>query len=418
MSDSEDNNEISLPDDADSKIDELLAALRESEAEMTGKSQSASEDAVESAEEVASEEQDEDFLTEEEGDFVDLDAEQLDNSADKLLLDEGQFVEEEGISGLEAEEEFDSGPDFADELNTNAAEQDAMEATELARARLDELEQKLAAVESTPLHVPAPAVSSKKGVSGGFSALLALLALVLSGAALWYTYTSTPAEQAMPVAANSADAELQSLKRDLAAMRERLSVVEKQAEQGGEEAVVMLDRMQTVLTRLERKIIASAAATSSGTATAMPGTVAPGEGVKQSMPEPEAGDAHTQKDVETDAEVVNPDSSVAALANQRQTSGESAADSQSSDKVFVKGWAVNLRSYYHRADADRLMQRYQQAGIDAQVREIPKGDATWHRVRVMGFKSKQEANAFIEGLTIEQGRDIAWPSYYQGYIDG
>jgi hypothetical protein len=85
--------------------------------------------------------------------------------------------------------------------------------------------------------------------------------------------------------------------------------------------------------------------------------------------------------------------------------------------IYIKGWSVNLGSYYHRSDAQQQMQRYQEAGINAEIRKIPKGNTTWHRLRVMGFSSKKEANAFIGGLTIEQGRETAWPSRYQGYVD-
>jgi cell division septation protein DedD len=90
----------------------------------------------------------------------------------------------------------------------------------------------------------------------------------------------------------------------------------------------------------------------------------------------------------------------------------------SKGKVFIKGWAVNLRSYFYRADAERLLRSYQRQGIDAEIREIPKGNATWYRVRVMGFASKGAAESFIEQLTPEQGQEGAWPSYYEGFVGG
>ncbi len=410
MSKNQDSGEVLPPDDADRKIEELMAALRESEQEMMGGATAKGE-----AEEPAAEEEFEpeaEFLSDEESDYVDLDADLLDNSADKLELDEGDATEEQLIeemaAGIEspAEDELETEEVLVAQqsLDSSVEELVAQEVDELTHTRLDELERKLAAVQAAPIRVSAPAYGRSDTIPGWISATLALLALVLSATALWFNYnTAAPEQSAATTTSSKAERELRSLKVDMAALRERLNTVEKQAEQGGEEAVAMLERMRVILARMEKKL----------------STVTEGAEVEVMNPAavqtaaPQATTVAEAKPVKSEAKaaVKRSESAVAKPG----TANKPAPAKQG--KVFVKGWAVNLRSFYHRIDAERLMQRYQKAGIDAEIREIPKGNTTWYRVRVMGFDSKKAATAFIEGLSAEQGRELAWPSYYQGYVD-
>lgn len=392
--------EALLPDDAEQRIGELLEALRESEERMMeGQPREAEEEAPAESEPespavaASSEELIEDFLSDEESDFVDLDAEMLDNSADMLELDERDSAEEM----------------LLDEIN--AAKPDKFETEEEVAVVLRE-ESPLIGQHAAPLTVPAPARPSD-AMPQWLTPTLAVIAVALSGSALWFTLNA-PAPETAPavttVASGDAQA-LEGLKVDLAALRERLSVVEGETADG-KEAVVVLERVQTIVTRMEQTLLnrpVSIAAAKATPAVVSPAAVvtSPQTIVPQPAPEPEL-----ERKAELSAYVPT-DEAVAVSFVPATPSVTTPAN-----KVYVKGWAVNLRSYYHKADAERLMQHYQQAGIDAELREVPKGDATWHRVRVMGFGSKKEANAFINGLTEEQGRDTAWPSRYQGYIDG
>jgi len=394
MSENHESDETLLPDDADRKIEELMASLRESERELLGNPAPEEEPQQEETEEEGGDFE-EDFLTDEESDFVDLDAEQLDNSTDKLELDESDVLEEELLQSLTAavEPPAEEPADKEEELDSSAAEQRAMAANELARARLDELEQKLAEVEALPLQVTAPVGRVSDTFPGWIAAALALLAVVLSGGALWMSYNTPSVPASAAVAGGSVEMELQGLKVDLAGLRERISSVEEQATQGNAEALTMLDRMQAVLARVETGLLNREPAAETPPA--------------QGSAQPAAGDLAPQPVAKTSPPTVAAKPEASAVPEKEASDG----------KVFVKGWAVNLRSYYHRVDAERLMQRYRKEGIDAEIREIPKGQVIWYRVRVMGFGSKQEANAFIEGLSEEQGRELAWPSYYQGYVE-
>ena len=389
------SDDTQLPDDAEQKINELLSALHESETEMVGDSEAEEAGLADEMEAVAAEE----TIPDEEGDYVDLDAELLDNSADMLQLDEQDSLEAQLQVELAAAE-----PPLTKRPMDNLSSQDL-----LAAARQKELEQEMLREKVAPLHVPTP-VRARENPFSRITPLFAVLAMVLSAAALWFALNVSPAPATMVAPVDGGErAALAGLKGELAALHERLSAVEKQADDG-KEAVVMLERMQGILARMEQKILtrnlegefeAPAEVTVSASSVV-------GKSAAQNVVSPKSGAV-------VESEQAQPIAVTRKASRATETGGDSSSDAS---KVFIKGWAVNLRSYYHKLDAERLQQRYQDDGIDAEIREIPKGSATWYRVRVMGFASKKKAEAFIEGLTIEQGRDMAWPSYYEGYVEG
>ncbi|MDH5786533.1 MAG: SPOR domain-containing protein [Chromatiales bacterium] len=433
MSENRDGDEPLLPDDADRKIEELMAALREEEQGGDDSAGPASDDGHEF-------DIDEEFLSEGEGDFVDLEAEQLDHSADKLVLDESDHVEDELLEKLTAsvtpsEEELKAQKARETREREVAARQMA-EANALARARLDELEEKLAAVEAKPL----PTLNNGQrqgGFPGWLSAFLALVAVTVSGAALWFNLNS-PLQTTPPVATVSpvkGAEDLQGLRSDLASLRKRLAEVEKQAEMGSDEAVATMNRMQAMLNRIENRIIES-----SNIAQSLVPVVAEANARPQSSPavaesqksaairqpvvaqaKPVAQPTAGVTPAKPAKQVVKPDASrvkpAPGVTPVKPKAAKPVAALPIEGKVFIEGWAVNLRSFYRRADAEILTRIYQEEGIDAQIREVPKGKATWYRVRVMGFEDKGAAEAFIKGLSEEQGRDMAWPSHYAGYVD-
>ncbi len=388
MSEKRDTEASLLPDDAEKKITELLEALRESEEQMM--EGTPAEDAATSNPESELEPGNamadsgaEDFLSDEESDYVDLDAELLDNSTDMLQLDEDDSIEEP------LPEEMDE-PMSADESSV-----DPFRAAYFNQPQLSEQ-------QADSLVVPRPA-RPRDALPVWFSPMLAFIALIVSGVALWITL-NTPAPATVSSAAPGDERALESLKVDVASLRERLSAVEAQADEG-KEAVLVLERVQQLLARMETNNIDSELSAEAEPVAELPAMVV-------AKPMPMAPKPVPEKVEKPEVVVTAPIGGAVAAS---QESGNKPVSAPG--KVYIQGWAVNLRSYYYKVDAERLLRRYAKAGIAAEIREIPKGSATWYRVRVKGFASKKEADAFIEGLTDEQGRALAWPSYYQGYVD-
>jgi cell division protein FtsN len=410
MSEFHDAEALLLPDDAEQKINELLEALHTSgELMMEGSvaghgyapelALSGDGEPLLHAEPatgaVAGDGSDTaDFPAGEEGDFVDLEAEQLDNSTDLLQLDETDPCEE-----LQEPDE----PQRLQEQPLPEASSDNKEPLSAAEAqqRLDNdaLGQLFRA--PGPDAVPVTVTAPQRPVDT-FPSWLSpgLLALLLSVAALWFSL-AMPTSAAVPHVDSGDRMALEGIKVDLAALRERLNAVEQRAA-AGEEAVALLERVQLGINRVEQQLL-----TRNPSADASSAPVIEAVAVEASPAAPIVSVA-SQPPAPMDAN----DSSAEAVAT------VPVADDTLEEKTFIKGWAVNLRSYYHQPDAERLMRSYRQAGIAAEIREIRKGVALWYRVRVKGFGSKQEANAFIAGLADKQEREMAWPSYYEGYVKG
>lgn len=429
MSGNKEKDKTQHSEDADRRLEALMEDLRRSEQEILGLTPP--EEETESEEEFDPEA---DFLSDEESDYVDLDAELLDNTADKLKLDVDDILvdeesqeatqpaeESEALQEESLEEELESSMDetVAEEETTAAEssiepqqeEEEAesvvelhplSEAEALVQGRLDGLEVRVATLESTPLQVSTPSARGGAGGLGRLAGLLSVLALPLSGAALWFAFSSSSDRGGEMVAAE----ELQGIQSEIAALRNRLAKAEQQVSLGNEEARATLQEIQAIVAAMDDKL-----ATAKELVPDAEQTISGGEGVAGT--ETGAGKSQSPSEVEqSSAGEAAPKTVVAPPPPARK-----AKEGDTTGKVFVKGWAVNLQSFYRREDAETLIKSYHKAGIDAEIREIPKGDSTWYRVRVMGFKSQKEAERFIQTLTVGQGRDEAWPSYYQGYID-
>jgi hypothetical protein len=386
-----------LLDDTELDIRELLGALHESKDRMI-----AGITAQGVAPKVADWEDDEladasdieDFTGDEAGDFIGLDAGELPNSADLLQLnDEGSLMQPLFEEPGDAEQTSAATEEHEDVYDTISG--------------FTELEQQL--LDPAPLVVPAP-VHAGDVLPGWLSPMMVVSALLLSGVALWFALNGQAAV-AMPVAASGKMNALDRMQVEFASIRERLSAVEKRVLTGdGEvpetETVIRMepphpDQQPPVETlQAQPPVDAEAVEGVSKMALGQPVVQA---ATTATMPEFHAMDASVAV-ASGEAVVVPP------VADR----GEMAPEG----KIFVTGWAVNLRSYYHKADAQRLMRDYQQTGIAAELREITSKGVLWHRVRVVGFASENEANAFIAKLTREQGREMAWASYYQGYVAG
>lgn len=376
MSKRDNSDEMQLPDDAEQRINEMLDALGEGEASV-GRGTSADEGWP---------------ADDAQSDFVDLDAELLDNSADVLELDEEDSLEERLLEEMKA-----GAQSFHEEVAPAEAPpipraHQRFDSESMA-ARFRELEQELMRRQAASLRVPPPATRARDTLPAWLTPLLVLIALVMSGGALWLTLNG-PLPPTTP-SVELTGGGLAGMKAELGALRERLAAVEQQAEEG-KEAVAILERMQQIVDRMEQKLLSRGDATE-GVVAASGEAAVPGE-------------TTAEPDSASDVATVG-----AATIPEEEAPKEAAAPGT---KTFIKGWAVNLGSYYYKADAARVLKRYLKAGIAAEIREIPKGSATWYRIRVKGFESKQAAQAFIDGLTIEQGREEAWPSYYEGYVEG
>jgi hypothetical protein len=410
MSEIHENDELLLPDDAEQRIQELLEELRESEEQMqSGSKVSGTTDSEtppepeEAQADVVADETD-DFLSSDEADFVDLDAEQLDNTSDVLHLNEQDDLL---MDELQSEPETDTAT-MVEERPMPRAHQ-RFDSESMA-SRFMELEQELMRRQAASLRIPPPASRARDSLPAWITPLLAFAALMMSGGALWFTH-SAPASIAAVTDTHQGEV-LQEIKGDLAALRERLSAVEKRAETGSE-AILLLERMQGAVTRMEQKILTGDI--QGNVASVAPSDAVPTVGVAV-VP---AVEKAVFPAVTTPAvpETTADEDAVSSVEQGDAPRTMSVEASTPSGKTFIKGWAVNLGSYYYRVDAEHLMQSYLQQGIAAEIREIPKGNTTWYRVRVMGFHSKKEAEAFITGLSSEQGRDEAWPSRYAGFVE-
>lgn len=420
MSKNHDTDETLLPDDAEQKISELLAAIQESENQANGVAAEppAEEPAAEST--VAGDDypdEIEPFDTDGE-DFVDLDAAMLDNSSDVLQLDEHDSLEEQLMEEHQQEEQEHHEQEVIEESldamlepekEVVVEEHEPLDFDTTIADRFKEQENLFAEPQPTQ-QVAQPPVYESSGISVWLTPLLAGLALLVSAFALWSSLSSSESGSTL---AQGDGASLSELKVELATLGERMAEVEQRAE-AGDEVVQLLDKMQATIVRMEQRLLGldrtgevvppvmtPLAAEKNAIA---PTPIAVEEPTVASMPQSDAQEEPVESITPTDEEVA------ASLAVED--------DAATPGKVLVQGWSVNLGSYYRKRDAERLTNSYQDAGIDAEIREIPKGKATWYRVRVMGFASKKEANTFINALTPEQGRDTAWPSYYKGYVDG
>jgi cell division septation protein DedD len=71
-------------------------------------------------------------------------------------------------------------------------------------------------------------------------------------------------------------------------------------------------------------------------------------------------------------------------------------------------WIVNLESLPNENDAYRLLERYRSKGIPVEKFSVKIGEKTWHRLRITGFASAEEAKAYIKNIANQNGFPYAW----------
>jgi len=79
-------------------------------------------------------------------------------------------------------------------------------------------------------------------------------------------------------------------------------------------------------------------------------------------------------------------------------------------EVEEKGWSVNLNSYPNRVETDKKMQELKKQGIPAEVVVVTVNEVQWYRIRVTGFETKVEADAYADKVIKILGRSRAWVS--------
>lgn len=73
-------------------------------------------------------------------------------------------------------------------------------------------------------------------------------------------------------------------------------------------------------------------------------------------------------------------------------------------------WSVNLASFRSQGAAEKALARLQAAGIDAQRQRVASNGTTWHRLRVAGFASKQEAASYAREVESKTDLEDIWVS--------
>ena len=71
-------------------------------------------------------------------------------------------------------------------------------------------------------------------------------------------------------------------------------------------------------------------------------------------------------------------------------------------------WIVNLESHINENDADRLLESYRSKGLPVEKFSVKSSGKTWHRLRVTGFSSAEEAEGYIKSTAIQNDFPHAW----------
>jgi len=71
-------------------------------------------------------------------------------------------------------------------------------------------------------------------------------------------------------------------------------------------------------------------------------------------------------------------------------------------------WIVNLESHINENDADRLLESYRSKGLPVEKFSVKSGGMTWHRLRVTGFSSAEEAVGYIKSTANQNNFPYAW----------
>jgi hypothetical protein len=71
-------------------------------------------------------------------------------------------------------------------------------------------------------------------------------------------------------------------------------------------------------------------------------------------------------------------------------------------------WVVNIESHINENDADRLVESYRSKGLPVEKFSVKISGKTWHRLRVTGFSSAEEAESYIKSTASRNDFPHAW----------
>ncbi len=85
----------------------------------------------------------------------------------------------------------------------------------------------------------------------------------------------------------------------------------------------------------------------------------------------------------------------------------------SESKAVISKWVLNMLSYKHQADAEKMLTRLQNTGMEnLEITYFEKSGKHWYRIRMSGFESREEAIAMIPDLPKGFHIDSAWAGRY------
>ena len=110
------------------------------------------------------------------------------------------------------------------------------------------------------------------------------------------------------------------------------------------------------------------------------------------------------------AAMPDPDKVVAAAEPVTSTTAPAEAVQQITPAVKTGDWVVNLASYTRESTASRMLTRFRDKGVDAELVTVMINDKPMHRLRVSGFASSRAAKARIKSLEQQLDLEGVWIS--------
>ncbi|MGR9105298.1 MAG: SPOR domain-containing protein [Gammaproteobacteria bacterium] len=85
------------------------------------------------------------------------------------------------------------------------------------------------------------------------------------------------------------------------------------------------------------------------------------------------------------------------------------ARTKGAEKPAEKGeWSVNLMSLAEEAVARKELEKMHNKGVSAEIKPTEVSGKTWYRIRVSGFKTKQQAQHYADSVTRKLGLASTW----------
>lgn len=134
----------------------------------------------------------------------------------------------------------------------------------------------------------------------------------------------------------------------------------------------------------------------------------------EALPATTAGVADTGESVADDSSVATvsttADTRVAVAEQDDQEPATPPAEAAAAIVPAPKtgDWVVNLASYTRERTASRMLAKFRDQGVDAELVEVMINDKPMYRIRVAGFANSREARAQIAALEKQLGLEGVW----------